>query len=80
MTGLLWAGFGNSLTGADPQPYDTATFACYGIWTKDGRRTLHHAAVQICTARAAGYVGIQIDSADVSSVNTKPLREADALP
>ena len=81
LTGVVWVSFGASLQSSpgDSQ-VDTVTFSCYGVWTKDGKRAFVPAAVQICSSLAAPYVGIQVDSADVSSVNTKPELEVDALP
>ena len=78
---LSWVGFGNSGTGQPAAAeYDTVTFTGFGIWSKDGVERLLQASVQISTSPDKPYVGIQIDSADVSDVNTKPENEKDALP
>jgi hypothetical protein len=78
---LAWVGFSDSgSSGNDTRCYDTVTFSGFGVWTKDGVKTLQQAAVQISTSREKPYVGIQIASGDVSNVNTKPENEVDALP
>jgi hypothetical protein len=59
---------------------DTVSFAGFGIWTKDGRRSIQQCAVQISRSSRAPYVGIQIDSGNVSNVNTRPEDERLARP
>jgi hypothetical protein len=78
---LAWVGFSHSGTSQSHDgPYDTVTFTGFGIWSKDGVRTLQQAAAQISTSPEKPYVGIQIASGDISNVNTKPEEEQDALP
>jgi hypothetical protein len=78
---LAWVGFSNSgSSGNGAYIYDTVTFSGFGVWHKDGVKTLQQAAVQISTSEEKPYVGIQIASGDVSNVNTKPMNESDALP
>jgi hypothetical protein len=78
---LAWVGFSNSLDSqSKPGAYDTITFTGFGIWSKDGVHSLQQASVQISTSPTTPYVGIQIDSGNVSSVNTKPANAEDALP
>jgi hypothetical protein len=79
LSSLAWVGFSKSLDPAT-QEVDTVTFAGFGSWEKAGSRTLQQAAAQICLNPRNRYVGIQIDSGDVSNVNTKPLDETVALP
>jgi hypothetical protein len=83
---LAWVGFTNS-NGAESRSgshksveYDTLSFTCFGIWSKDGVETLLQASAQFSTSRKRPYVGIQIDSGIVSNVNTKPPNIKDALP
>ncbi len=78
---LAWIDFSNSGTSAGSEGrYDTVTFAGFGIWSKDGVRSLQQAAVQISTSKEKPYIGIQIASGDISNVNTKPVNEQAALP
>ncbi len=77
---LAWVGFSDSGTSANGAHADTVTFSGFGVWSKDGVKTLQQAAVQISTSREKPYVGIQIAGGDISNVNTKPMNEADALP
>jgi len=80
MHSLAWRSFTNSRRAARPaRGFDTVTFTCFGIWSKDGTETIQQAAVQICTSEPR-YIGIQVSSGDVSNVNTKPEDEAQALP
>jgi hypothetical protein len=78
---LAWVGFSQAgsarSSGGD---YDTVTFAGFGVWRKDGVERVVQAAVQISTSPERNFVGIQIDSGDVSNVNTKPEKEKDAVP
>ena len=77
---LAWVDFSNSGTSLWEDGYDTVTFSGFGMWSKDGTRTLQQAAVQICTSAEKPYVGIQIAQGDISNVNTKPAVERVALP
>ena len=77
---LAWVDFSNSGTSLWEDGYDTVTFSGFGMWSKDGTRTLQQAAVQICTSAEKPYVGIQIAQGDISNVNTKPAIERVALP
>jgi hypothetical protein len=87
MHSLAWVGFGNS-RGARRTPssqrgadaYDTLSFTCFGVWSKDGVDTLLQASAQFSTSPERPYVGIQVDSGNVSNVNTKPPNIKDALP
>lgn len=83
---LAWVGFTNA-NGSEsksasrkPVEYDTLSFTCFGIWSKDGLETLLQASAQFSTSSERPYVGIQIDSGIVSNVNTKPPNIKDALP
>src|SRR5579864_5610152 len=81
MHSLAWVDFINSGTSLrHDEPYDTVTFSGFGVWQKDGTRTLQQVAVQISTSSEKPYVGIQVADGDVSNVNTKPQEEAAALP
>jgi hypothetical protein len=81
MHSLAWVGFGNSGgAGHGAGEYDTVTFACFGVWSKDGSETVQQAAVQVSTSSKRPYVGIQVDIGNVSSVNTKPVLIQDAEP
>lgn len=81
MHSLAWIGFSNSEGGAsNAGGYDTVTFTCFGVWSKDGSHTVQQATVQISTSPRRPYVGIQIDAGNVSNVNTKPVKIQDARP
>ena len=83
MHGLVWAGFGNSRgssTRRGAGGCDTLSFTCFGVWSKDGVDTLLQASAQFSTSPERPYVGIQVDSGNVSNVNTKPPNIKDALP
>ncbi|PYP90376.1 MAG: hypothetical protein DMG65_11715 [Candidatus Angelobacter sp. Gp1-AA117] len=77
---LAWVDFSNSGTSTYDDDYDTVSFSGFGLWSKDGTRTVQQAAVQICTSAGKPYVGIQIAQGDISNVNTKPAIEQEALP
>ncbi|HJP91109.1 MAG TPA: hypothetical protein VJ875_04085 [Pyrinomonadaceae bacterium] len=83
---LAWVGFTNSQASARASSsrrsveYDTLSFTCFGIWSKDGVETLVQASAQFSTSPERPYVGIQIDSGIISNVNTKPPNIKDALP
>ena len=83
---LAWVGFTNSQESARASTsrrsveYDTLSFTCFGIWSKDGVETLVQASAQFSTSPQRPYVGIQIDSGIISNVNTKPPNIKDALP
>ena len=83
---LAWVGFTNAQASAQPSAsrrsveYDTLSFTCFGIWSKDGVETLVQASAQFSTSPERPYVGIQIDSGIISNVNTKPPNIEDALP
>lgn len=81
MHSLAWVGFSHS-RGAQrrSREYDTVTFTGFGVWNKDGSRTVQQATVQVSTSPQRPYVGIQIDAGNVSDVNTKPVKIKDALP
>jgi hypothetical protein len=85
MHSLAWVGFTNSQGSQDSGSrrsvaYDTLSFTCFGVWSKDGVETLVQASAQFSTSSERPYVGIQIDSGIVSNVNTKPPNIKDALP
>ena len=86
MHSLAWVGFTNSngseaaSTSRKSVEYDTLSFTCFGVWSKDGVETLLQASAQFSTSPERPYVGIQIDSGIVSNVNTKPPNIKDALP
>jgi hypothetical protein len=83
---LAWVGFTNSQPSATKsgsrrsEEYDTLSFTCFGIWSKDGIELLVQASAQFSTSPTRPYVGIQIDSGIISNVNTKPPNIKDALP
>lgn len=84
---LAWVGFGNAQTPGREggkrrgrQDYDTVSFTGFGVWSKDGVETLLQVAAQFSTAQGRKYVGIQVDSGNVSNVNTKPPDINDARP
>ncbi len=78
---LAWVGFSNSDGGTNEGAgFDTVTFACFGIWSKDGVQTVQQATVQISTSAQRPYVGIQVGGGSVSNVNTKPPNIQDARP
>lgn len=86
---LAWVGFGDSRGAKAAQGakgsreaggHDTVSFTCFGVWSKDGVETLLQASAQFSTSRERPYVGIQVDSGNVSNVNTKPPNIKDALP
>ena len=83
---LAWVGFTNSQSSARKSTsrrssgYDTLSFTCFGIWSKDGIEILVQASAQFSTSPERPYVGIQIDSGIISNVNTKPPNIKDALP
>jgi hypothetical protein len=79
MHSLAWIDFSDSGT-TDDSRADTVSFTGFGIWSKDGVRTLQQVAAQISTSPEKPYVGIQVASGDVSNVNTKPPIEPTALP
>lgn len=85
MHSLAWVGFTNSrraqASGSRRSvEYDTLSFTCFGVWSKDGVETLVQASAQFSTSPERPYVGIQIDSGIISNVNTKPPNIKDALP
>ena len=80
MHSLAWVDFSNSGTSQHNTEYDTVTFSGFGIWSKDGVRSLQQVAVQVSRAAEKPFVGIQIADGDISNVNTKPLNEVVALP
>jgi hypothetical protein len=78
---LVWISFNNSRTSdAILGNYDTVTFTGFGIWDVEGNRSIQQSTVQISKSPHTTYVGIQIDLGNISNVNTKPVREEDALP
>jgi len=83
---LAWVGFTDSQASKHSSAsrkaieYDTLSFTCFGIWSKDGVETLVQASAQFSTSSQRPYVGIQIDSGVISNVNTKPPNINDALP
>lgn len=75
---LTWASVTHSrFARATP---DTLTISGLGIWEKDGCRSIQSVAAQFCASGAAPYVGIQVGSAQVSNVNTRPSDEEAARP
>src|ERR1043166_2877178 len=87
MHSLAWVGFGNSRGARRPPSsrrgaaaYDTLSFTCFGVWSKDGVDTLLQASAQFSTSPERPYVGIQVDAGNVSNVNTKPPNIKDAMP
>lgn len=81
MHSLAWVDFCNSRgCAANNKNYDTVSFTCFGVWTKDGVRSIQQASVQISTSKDAPYVGIQINNGAISNVNTKPENEETAIP
>lgn len=81
MHSLAWVGFGDSGNSCEgPEEFDTVTFSCFGVWSKDGTHTVQQATVQISTSPQRPYVGIQVDAGGVSNVNTKPPNLEDVRP
>jgi hypothetical protein len=81
MHSLAWMGFSNSQKRErQSKEYDTVTFTGFGVWTKGDSQTVQQATVQVSTSPQRFYVGIQIDSGNVSNVNTKPPKIEDAVP
>lgn len=80
---LAWVGFTNSSGSKSKSKsveYNTLSFTCFGVWSKDGVETLVQASAQFSTSPERPYVGIQVDSGIVSNVNTKPPNIKDAMP
>jgi len=80
---LAWVGFGNSALAGPGRGFDTLTFSGFGIWEKNGVRSLEQAAVHIWKnpkEPARPYVGIQIAMGDVSNVDIRPVDPKDAQP
>jgi hypothetical protein len=84
---LAWVGFGNARAPGREggrrrgrHDYDTVSFTGFGVWSKDGVETLLQVAAQFSTAPGRKYIGIQVDSGNVSNVNTKPPNIDDARP
>jgi hypothetical protein len=81
MHSLAWASFTNSTKScANGHGYDTVTFSGWGVWTKDGVRSIQQVAAQISTSPDHPYLGIQIGLTEVSNVNTKPDTDEKARP
>ena len=76
---LAWVSFNDSGGGKSGE-FDTVSFTGFGVWSKDGVETLLQVAAQFSTAPGGKYVGIQVDSGNVSNVNTKPPNIKDARP
>ena len=81
---LTWVGFSNSAI-ANPARagFDTVTFSGFGIWEKNGVRSLEQVAAQIWDNPAnalSPYIGIQISSGDISNVDLRPVNPEDAHP
>ena len=79
MEGVIEADDGLSLRRGAGE-YDTLSFTCFGVWSKDGVDTLLQDSAQFSTSPERAYVGIQVDAGNVSNVNTKPPNIKDALP
>jgi hypothetical protein len=81
MHSLAWVGFSNSGNRQrGSKEYDTVSFTGFGVWSKGDSQTVQQATVQVSTSSTRPYVGIQIDSGNVSNVNTKPVSIQDARP
>lgn len=80
MHSLAWVDFCNSRDATSTDNFDTVSFTCFGVWTKDGVSSIQQASVQISTATDALYIGIQVEGGAISNVNTKPEREETAIP
>ncbi len=80
MHSLAWVDFCNSRSATTAKEFDTVSFTCFGVWTKDGLSSIQQATVQISTAKNAPYVGIQIANGAISNVNIKPESEESAIP
>jgi hypothetical protein len=81
---LVWVAFGNSAANpVSEQGFDTVTFSGFGIWEKNGVRSLEQVAAQIWNNPddpLSPYVGIQVSSGDVSNVDLRPVDPAKAQP
>ena len=80
MHSLAWVDFGNSRRAVSPDDFDTVSFTCFGVWSKDGISSIQQGMVQISTAKDAPYIGIQIANGAISNVNIKPESEESAIP
>ena len=71
MHSVAWVDFGNSRHAVSPDDFDTVSFTCFGVWSKDGISSIQQGMVQISTAKDAPYIGIQIANGAISNVNYK---------
>lgn len=81
---LTWVGFGKSaIVNGSQSGFDTITFSGFGIWEKNGVKSLEQVAAQIWKNSASAlspYIGIQVSSGDVSNVDLRPINPDDAHP
>lgn len=81
---LAWVGFSNSAgSPAASAGFDTVTFSGFGIWEKNSVRSVEQVAVQIWDNpgnKLSPYVGIQVSTGEVSSVDLRPVDPLDAQP
>lgn len=81
---LVWVGFGNSAGGpVSKKGFDIVTFSGFGVWEKNGVRSLEQVAAQIwdnADDPLSPYIGIQVASGDISNVDLRPVDPADAQP
>jgi len=68
MHSLAWIDCGSAALGDDV--FDSITFSCFGIWTKNGVQRVVQAAAQFSTSENITYVGIQVgQGGKISNVN-----------
>jgi hypothetical protein len=68
MHSLAWIDCGKSTLGDDV--FNSITFSCFGLWTKNGVERLVQAAVQFSISSDVTYIGIQVGpGGKISNVN-----------
>jgi hypothetical protein len=77
MHSLAWIDAGQATLGS--QLFQSITFSCFGVWTKNGVERVVQAAAQFSRSSEVTYIGIQIGpGGEISNVNA--LSPADAFP
>jgi len=77
MHSLAWMDAGKAMLG--DEVFNSYTFSCFGVWTKNGVERIVQAAAQLSTSSSVSYVGIQVGSGgEISNVNA--VSPADAFP
>jgi len=68
MHSLAWIDIGKSTLGGDE--FNSYTFSCFGVWTKNGVERTVQAAAQFSVSPKVSYIGIQIGpGGKISNVN-----------